>query len=84
MEELHRIIKTLDSLPNYESRRDYLESTINDLTIDKYHLKKIACNVLLENNFIISYYREDKKVNLNKIISLLVRKIHKILYFIFR
>jgi len=57
MNELHLIIQALDLLPNDQSRKQYLDSIQNNPSIDKNDLRKLACNVLLENNFIKSYYK---------------------------
>ena len=77
MQELHRIIQTLDLLPNYNLRKEYLESISNNSTIDRHDLKKIACNVLLENDFIRSYYKGDLKINLDKILSFFLKILRK-------
>lgn len=78
MQELHQIIQTLDLLPNYNSRKEYLESICNNPTIEKYDLKRIACNVLMENNFIRSYYKYDLKINLDKFLNLFIKILQKL------
>lgn len=51
------LIKTLDDLPNNNSRKDYLESIRKNPNIGRHDLLRIACNVLRESNFIESKYK---------------------------
>lgn len=58
MRELNQILTDLDNLPNNKSRRDFLLSICKNPDIKRHELKRIACNILIENNFIEKYYRE--------------------------
>lgn len=59
MREFHQIINILDSLPNNKTRKEYLESIRKNPNIARHDFKRISCNVLIENDFINTYYRID-------------------------
>lgn len=82
MEELHRIIQVLDKLPNYQARKEYLESICNNSSVEKNDLRKIASNMLLENNFIRSYYKDHLsisfKIKIEKILTYFINTLKKV------
>ncbi len=82
MEELHRIIQVLDKLPNYQARKEYLESICNKSSVEKNDLRKIASKVLLENNFIRSYYKDHLstsfKIKIEKILIYFINTLKKV------
>ena len=55
MKELNQILKDLDNLSSNQSRKDYLLSICKNPNIKRHDLKRIACNILIENNFIEKY-----------------------------
>lgn len=57
MREFHQIINILDSLPNNKTRKDYLESIRKNPNIARHDFMRVSCNVLVQNNFIDTYYR---------------------------
>lgn len=65
MNELHELIKQLDSLPNNKTRKDFLNSIQRDPELPRHHVKRLACNILVQDNFIEKYY----KVSFNEILK---------------
>lgn len=59
MREFHQIINILDSLPNNKTRKEYLESIRKNPNIARHDFKRISCNVLIQNDFVNTYYRID-------------------------
>ena len=68
MKELNQILKDLDNLSSNQSRKDYLLSICKNPNIKRHDLKRIACNILIENNFIEKYYRESFLVSLENLL----------------
>jgi len=77
MNELHELIKQLDSLPNNTARKDFLNSIQRDSELSRHHLRRLACNILVQENFVDKYYRENfsemLKILFSKTISILQR-----------
>ncbi|MCS3529603.1 hypothetical protein M2373_000967 [Chryseobacterium sp. JUb7] len=59
MKDLHQLITELDSLPDNFKRKQYLEDLVKDKNLPKHHNRRIACNILIEDNFIEKYYRKN-------------------------
>lgn len=57
MNELHELIRQLDSLPNNKARKDFLSSIQRDPELSRHHLRRLACNILVQDNFIEKYYK---------------------------
>lgn len=78
MNELHELIKQLDSLPNNSARKDFLNSLLKNKDLPKYHNQRLACNILIQDNFIEKYYRESLGITIKKKffkITLIFRKL---------
>ena len=58
MNELHKIIKKLDSLPNNTARKEYLRLLLSDETLPKDHNRRLAGEILEQDNFIDKIYRK--------------------------
>lgn len=69
MNELHELIKQLDSLPNNKTRKDFLNSIQRDPELSRHHLKRLACNILVQDNFIEKYYKDSFSEMFKKIFS---------------
>jgi len=69
MNELHKLIKQLDSLPNNTTRKEFLNSIQRNPELSRHHLRRLACNILVQENFIDKYYRENFGEMLKKLFS---------------
>lgn len=69
MNELHKLIKQLDSLSNNTVRKEFLNSIQRDPGLSRHHLRRLACNILVQENFVDKYYREDISEKLKKLFS---------------
>lgn len=69
MNELHKLIKQLDSLPNNTARKEFLNSIQRNPELSKHHLRRLACNLLVQENFVDKYYRENFIETLEKLFS---------------
>lgn len=58
MNELHELIKQLDSLPNNTARKEFLNSIQRNPELSRHHLRRLACNILVQDNFVDKYYSE--------------------------
>lgn len=59
MNELHKLIKQLDSLSNNTARKEFLNSIQRNPELSRHHLRRLACNILVQENFVDKYYREN-------------------------
>ncbi len=69
MNELHKLIKQLDSLPNNTARKEFLNSIRRNPELSRHHLRRLACNILVQENFVDKYYRENFIETLEKLFS---------------
>ncbi len=69
MNELHKLIKQLDSLPNNTARKEFLNSIQRNPELSRHHLRRLACNILVQDNFVDKYYRENFSEMLKKLFS---------------
>lgn len=69
MNELHKLIKQLDSLPNNTVRKEFLNSIQRNPELSRHHLRRLACNILVQENFVDKYYRENFSETLEKLFS---------------
>lgn len=69
MNELHKLIKQLDSLPNNTARKEFLNSIQRNPELSRHHLRRLACNILVQENFVEKYYRENFIEALEKLFS---------------
>ncbi|KPH11853.1 hypothetical protein AMQ68_21090 [Chryseobacterium sp. ERMR1:04] len=69
MNELHELIKQLDSLPNNTVRKDFLNSIQRDPELSRHHLRRLACNILVQENFVEKYYKKSLSEILKKFFS---------------
>lgn len=69
MNELHKLIKQLDSLPNNTARKEFLNSIQRNPELSRHHLRRLACNILVHENFVDKYYRENFGEMLKKLFS---------------
>ena len=69
MNELHKLIKQLDSLPNNTARKEFLNSIQRNSELSRHHLRRLACNILVQENFVDKYYRENFIEALEKLFS---------------
>ncbi|SIT08771.1 hypothetical protein SAMN05421786_10590 [Chryseobacterium ureilyticum] len=69
MNELQKLIKHLDSLPNNTARKEFLNSIQRNPELSRHHLRRIACNILVQENFVDKYYRENFSKMLKKLFS---------------
>jgi len=69
MNELHKLIKQLDSLPNNTARKEFLNSIQRNPELSRHHLRRLACNILVQENFVDKYYRENFIERLEKLFS---------------
>jgi hypothetical protein len=69
MNELHKLIKQLDSLPNNTARKEFLNSIQRNPELSRHHLRRLACNILVQENFVEKYYRENFSETLEKLFS---------------
>lgn len=69
MNELHKLIKQLDSLPNNTVRKEFLNSIQRNPELSRHHLRRLACNILVQENFVDKYYRENFIEMLEKLFS---------------
>lgn len=69
MNELHKLIKQLDSLPNNTARKEFLNSIQRNPELSRHHLRRLACNILVQENFVDKYYRENFIETLEKLFS---------------
>jgi len=56
MHELHKLIKELDSLPHNE-RKEYLNRLLKDSTLPKDNNRRLAGQILKQDNFIDKIYK---------------------------
>lgn len=66
MKELNELIKDLDFLPNNDERKKYLYSIRSNPNLGRHELKRLACNILIDYNFVEEYYRLSFKESLKK------------------
>ncbi|GEM_PF-4821774 len=71
MNELHELIKKLDSLPNNTARKVFLNSIQRDPELPRHHPKRLACNILVQDNFVEKYYR----INFNEMLKIIFSKV---------
>jgi hypothetical protein len=69
MNELHKLIKQLDSLPNNTARKEFLNSIQRNPELSRHHLRRLACNILVQENFVEKYYKENFSETLEKLFS---------------
>lgn len=69
MNELHKLIKQLDSLPNNTARKEFLNSIQRNPELSRHHLQRLACNILVQENFVDKYYRENFSETFEKLFS---------------
>lgn len=69
MNELHKLIKQLDSLSNNTARKEFLNSIQRNPELSRHHLRRLACNILVQENFVDKYYRENFIEMLKKFFS---------------
>lgn len=69
MNELQKLIKHLDSLPNNTDRKEFLNSIQRNPELSRHHLRRLACNILVQENFVDKYYRENFSEMLKKLFS---------------
>ncbi len=79
MNELQNLIKQLDSLPNNTARKDFLNSIQKDPELSRHHFQRLACNILVQENFIDKYYRENISEKLKKLFSKTISIFQKVL-----
>lgn len=72
MNELHKLIKQLDSLSNNTARKEFLNSIQRNPELSKHHLRRLACNILVQENFVDKYYRENFSEMLKKLFSKII------------
>ncbi|MCD1118212.1 hypothetical protein [Chryseobacterium turcicum] len=72
MNELHKLIKQLDSLSNNTSRKEFLNSIQRNPELSRHHLRRLACNILVQENFVDKYYRENFGEMLKKLFSKII------------
>jgi len=58
MQELHKLIRELDELPNNPARNEFLKNLMTDKKLSKESNRKLACEILMQENFIDKYYKE--------------------------
>ncbi|PVV56298.1 hypothetical protein DD829_11445 [Chryseobacterium sp. HMWF035] len=78
MNELHKLIKQLDSLPNNTARKEFLNSIQSNPELSRHHLRRLACNILVQENFVDKYYRENFSETLEKLFSRTISIFQKI------
>ncbi|KMQ60782.1 hypothetical protein ACM40_13675 [Chryseobacterium sp. BLS98] len=78
MNELHKLIKQLDSLPNNTVRKEFLNSIQRNPELSRHHLRRLACNILVQENFVDKYYRENFIETLEKLFSKTISIFQKI------
>ena len=66
MQELNDLIKDLDFMSNNEERIKYLYSIRCNPNLGRHELKRLACNILIADNFVEKYYRLSFKESLKK------------------
>lgn len=79
MNELHKLIKHLDSLPNNTARKEFLNSIQRNPELSKHHLRRLACNILVQESFVDKYYRENFGEMLKKLLSKTISIFQRIL-----
>lgn len=72
MNELHKLIKQLDSLPNNTARKEFLNFIQRNPELSRHHLRRLACNILVQENFVDKYYRENFSEMLKKLFSKII------------
>jgi len=72
MNELHKLIKQLDCLPNNAARIEFLNSIQRNPELSRHHLRRLACNILVQENFVDKYYRENFSEMLKKLFSKII------------
>lgn len=78
MNELHKLIKQLDSLPNDTARKEFLNSIQRNPELSRHHLRRLACNILVQENFVDKYYRENFSEMLKNLFSKTISIFQKI------
>lgn len=77
MKELNELIRDLDFLSSNEERIKYLYSIRCNPNLGRHELKRLACNILIADNFVDKYYRlsfkESFKKNFKKTVNLLYK-----------
>lgn len=58
MQELHKLIRELDELPNNPARKEFLKNLMTDKKLSKESNRKLACEIMMQENFIEKYYKE--------------------------
>ncbi len=56
---INQLIQELDGLHTNKERKEYLLSIRRNPNIGRHDFRRIACNVLLDSNFIDNYYKTD-------------------------
>ncbi|MCT2410059.1 hypothetical protein NZD88_21085 [Chryseobacterium antibioticum] len=84
MKEYYQLINELDGLPDNKARNEFLISIKKNPLIPRHDFRRIACNILLEDNFIERNYKisilEKIKIclfKLNNYFAILLRKRQK-------
>lgn len=68
MKEYYQLIKELDDIPDNLARKKYLMGIKQNPLIPRHDLRRIACNILLESNFIETNYPVRIKTRIKKIL----------------
>ncbi len=72
MNELQNLIMQLDYLPNNIARKEFLNSIQRNPELSRHHLRRLACNILVQENFVDKYYRENFSEMLKKLFSKII------------
>lgn len=68
MKEYYQLIKELDNLPDNMARKKHLMDIKLNPLIPRQDLRRIACNIILESNFIENNYPIETKKKVKKIL----------------
>lgn len=74
MNTFNLLKNTLDSMSNNEERKNYIESVRQNPLIGRHDLLRIACNIVYDENFIDSYYKDSFTDSVKN-------KVKKVVYF---
>lgn len=77
---IDNLIEELNRLPDNKTRNEYLASIQKDELLERHSLKRIACNVLIDDDFINQYYKEDLTSKLKKTFKWIKVKLWKYLF----
>lgn len=66
MKEYYQLIKELDNLPDNMARKKHLMDIKLNPLIPRHDLRRIACNIILESNFIENNYPIETKKKVKK------------------